>query len=244
MLNNKTVIVTGGGSGLGEAACRMFAENGYKVVVADNNFEEAIRVHTSIQKAGYESIPIRVDVTDRESVKSMVRDVLNAYGTIEVLLNNAGIVLDKTLLKLPDEWFDKVIDVNLKGVYNCAKYVTPHMVEKGFGRIINISSVVRNGNRGQTSYSATKNAVVAMSNTWAREFATKGITSNCVAPGFMKTNMTAGMKPEALAATEQMIPMKRLGKPEDIARACLFLASEDSDYITGAVLDINGGLVI
>lgn len=244
MLKNKVAIVTGGGSGLGEAACKLFAKNSAKVVVADWNFESAQRVADEINETGGIAIALRVNVADRESVNDMVWHVMHTYGQIDILTNNAGITADKTLAKMTDEMFDRVIDVNLKGVYNVTRAVVPYMIKANYGKIINTSSVVRNGNVGQTNYSASKAAVAAMTRTWALELAKKGILVNAVAPGFMRTPMTAGMNQEALNATESKIPLGHLGDPEDIAEAYLWLASDKTKYITGTVLEVTGGLIV
>jgi 3-oxoacyl-[acyl-carrier protein] reductase len=176
LLENKVAIITGGGSGLGEAAAHLFAENGANVVVADYNIINANRVADAIKENGGEALAIWIDVADRTSVDDMVFHAKRLLGKIDILVNNAGITKDKTLLKMTDEQFDAVIATNLKGVFNCTQAVAPHMVEQGFGRIINTSSVVRNGNVGQTNYSASKAAVVAMTKTWAKELGKKGIT--------------------------------------------------------------------
>lgn len=245
LLEGKVAIITGGGSGLGEAACKLFAEQGAKVVVADYNFENAIRVHTDINKLGYDSIPVKVDVADRTQVDGMVTDVLHTFGKIDILINNAGITMDKTLAKMTQEQWDRVIAVNQTGVFNCTQAVVPHMITQKFGRIISTSSIVgRFGNVGQTNYSATKAAVIAMTQTWAKELGRKGITANAVAPGFIATPMTKAMPPEVLKKMEGMVPLQRLGEPEDIANTFLFLASDMGKYVNGATIDVNGGLVI
>jgi 3-oxoacyl-[acyl-carrier protein] reductase len=245
MLQGKVAVVTGGGSGLGEATCKLFAENGASVVIADFNFEEAVRVHTEISKLGYESIPIRVNVADRESVDSMVKDVINTYGKVDILINNAGITQDKTLAKMTQDQWDNVIAVNLTGVFNCTSACVTHMIEQKFGRIISTSSIVgRFGNVGQTNYAATKAGVIGMTQTWAKELGRKGITANAVAPGFIATPMTKAMPEEVLKKMESMVPLQRLGEPLDIANTFLFLASDMVKYVNGAVIDVNGGLTI
>lgn len=245
MLKNKVAIVTGGGSGLGEAACKLFAQNGAKVVVTDFNFESGVKVHTEINKLGQESIPMKVNVADRESVDAMVKDVISTFGKIDILINNAGITKDKTLVKMTQQQWDDVIAVNLTGVFNCTQAVITYMIEQKFGRIINTSSIVgRMGNVGQTNYAATKAGIIGMTQTWAKELGRKGITSNAVAPGFIATPMTAAMPPEILDKMAKMVPLQRLGEPEDIANTYLFLASDMGKYVNGAVIDVNGGLVI
>jgi 3-oxoacyl-[acyl-carrier protein] reductase len=244
MLKDKVVIITGSGSGLGKAAALLFAKNGAKVVVADYNVFSAKEVAEQIQEHGGEALFKHLDVTDRDSVEDMVKHTIRIYGKIDILINNAGITRDKTLLKMTEEQFDAVINTNLKGVFNCTQAVIPHMIEQGSGRVINTSSVVRNGNVGQTNYSASKAAVVAMTKTWAKEFGRKGINVNAVAPGFMRTPMTEAMPKDVLNIMANMVPLKRLGDPEDIANAYLFLASDMSQYINGTVLEVDGGLVV
>jgi 3-oxoacyl-[acyl-carrier protein] reductase len=244
MLKDKVAIITGSGSGLGKAAAKLFAEHGCKVVVADYNVMAAKEVAEEIKASGGEALFLWLDVTDRASVEDMVKHTKNLFGRIDILINNAGITRDKTLLKMTEEQFDQVINTNLKGVFSCTQAVVPHMLEQGYGRIINTSSVVRNGNVGQTNYSASKAAVVAMTKTWAKEFGRKGINVNAVAPGFMKTPMTEAMPKDVLNIMANMVPLKRLGEPEDIANAYLFLASEMSNYVNGTVLEVDGGLIV
>jgi 3-oxoacyl-[acyl-carrier protein] reductase len=243
MVLTTVAIVTGGGRGLGKATCLEFAKKGAAVVVADADYNNAREVAEAIKDGGGMAMAIPVDVTDRLSVKLMVEAVIESYGHIDVLVNNAGITRDSSFLKMTDEQWDKVMDVNLNGVYNCTKYVVPHMVKQEYGRIINISSIVGiDGNFGQTNYSATKAALIGFTKSLAIEVAKKGITVNAVAPGFIRTEMVEAMPEEVIKAKENMIPMRKLGKPEHIAKTNLFLASKDAEYITGAVIEVNGGL--
>lgn len=245
MLKGKVAVITGAGSGLGKAAALLFAENGAKVVIADYNIINAKRVADEIKENGGEALAIWVNVADRVSVDDMVYHAKRLYGKIDILINNAGITADKKLVRMTEEMFDRVIDVNMKGVFHCTQAVLPHMIEQGSGVIINTSSVVADGNIGQTNYAATKAAVRTMARTWALELAEKGIRVNAVAPGFIATEMTVGkMRPEDLKAVEDKIPMKHLGEPQDIAEAYLFLASDKAKYITGTTLHVNGGLAI
>lgn len=243
MVLTTVAIVTGGGRGLGKATCLEFAKKGAAVVVADADYNNAREVAQSIKDGGGMAMAIPVDVTDRLSVKLMVEAVIESYGHIDVLINNAGITRDSSFLKMTDEQWDTVMAVNLDGVYNCTKYVVPHMVKQEYGRIINISSIVGiDGNFGQTNYSATKAALIGFTKSLAIEVAKKGITVNAVAPGFIRTEMVEAMPEEVIKAKENMIPMRKLGKPEHIAKTNLFLASKDAEYITGAVIEVNGGL--
>lgn len=243
-VNNKVVIITGGGSGLGKESCLLFAENGAKVVIADYNLDAAILVKEEIESKNGHAIAVQVDVSKKEEIDKMVQTVLDTYGTIDILINNAGITADARLVNMTEEQFRRVIDINLTGVFLCTKAVAPIMIEKGYGRIISTSSISANGNFGQSNYAAAKSGVRAMTKTWSKEFGRYGITANAVAPGFIETPMTQAMKQEVLEKITNQIPSRRLGKPIDIARVYLFLASEESSYINGATIEVDGGLTI
>jgi 3-oxoacyl-[acyl-carrier protein] reductase len=240
-LKDKVAIITGGGRGIGKASCVKFAIEGATVVVADNDIENAQAVANDIVKSGLKAVAVQVNVSDKDSVVAMAEYTLDTFGRIDILVNNAGITRDKTLLKLSEEWFDQVIDINLKGVFLCTQAVAPVMVEQGYGKIINTSSIVRDGNVGQTNYSASKAGVVGMTKTWSKELGRKGIRVNAVAPGFILTPMTEAMPPDILEAQRKNVPLGILGKPEDVANAYLFLASEESDFVNGTVLECDGG---
>ncbi len=244
-LENKVAIITGGANGIGLAACERFAEEGAHVIMAD--FDE---VAGKEQEALFKSKELDVtflqlDVVDRQSVSNLVEQTVKKYGKIDILINNAGITQDATLLKMEPEQFQNVLNVNLIGVFNCMQTVVPYMLENGSGKVINTSSVSGvYGNFGQTNYAATKAAVVGMTKTWAKEFGRKGINVNAVAPGFTVTAMVEKMPEKVIDQMKSIVSLQRLGKPRDIANAYLFLASDESDYVHGHVLHVDGGIMM
>ncbi len=244
-LKERVVLITGGGRGIGREGALAFAREGAKVVIADFDAESGEQTASEIQASGGEAMFVKVNVADRASVNAAVETVLTRYGRIDVLVNNAGITADATLMKMSEEAWDKVIAVNLKGVFNMTQAVVPNMVANGHGRIINTSSVVgRFGNFGQTNYAATKAGVIGMTQTWAKELGAKGITCNAVAPGFILTEMTAKMPEKVLEMMKEKAPVRRLGLPSDIANAYVFLALDESSFVNGHVLAVDGGLVL
>lgn len=244
-LKDKVAIITGGASGIGLAACRRFVEEGAKVVLSDYDAEKGKEEAKKLQDEGYDVQFVQVDVANMKSVRELMDRTLNMYGRIDVLVNNAGITQDATLLKMTEEQFDRVIDVNLKGVFYCTKAVAPIMVEQGKGKIINTSSVVGvYGNFGQTNYAASKSAVIGMTKTWAKELGRKGINVNAVAPGFIATPMVQKMPEKVLEKMKGNVSLARLGDPNDVANAYLFLASDESDYVHGHVLHVDGGIMM
>lgn len=244
-LLNKVAIITGGGRGIGEATAKKFVQEGAKVVIADINGEDIDRTVNELISMGGEAMGIVVDVTNSESVNNMVNSTVEKYGKLDILVNNAGITMDATLLKMTEDQWDKVIDVNLKGVYICGQAAARVMVEQGSGVILNASSVVGiYGNFGQTNYAATKWGVIGMTKTWAKELGKKGIRSNAVAPGFISTPMVKKMPENVIEMMKGKAPLGRLGEPEDIANAYAFLASDEAKFITGAVLEVTGGVVL
>ncbi|MGJ7911540.1 3-oxoacyl-ACP reductase FabG [Neobacillus sp. LXY-1] len=244
-LQEKVAIITGAANGIGLKAAEIFAREGAKVAMADFNKEQGEERASELREQGYEVRFFQVNVSDRQSVDSMIEQVIDQYGDIEILINNAGITRDAMLAKLTAEDFQTVLDVNLTGVFHCTQAVLPSMIAKGKGRIINTSSVSGvYGNVGQTNYAATKAGVVGMTKTWAKELGRKGITVNAVAPGFIETGMTAKVPEKILNQMKQMVPLARLGKPEDIANAYLFLASDEANYINGTVLHVDGGIMM
>ncbi len=244
-LANRVALVTGGGQGIGRAVALRFAGEGAKVVVIDIVAESARAVADEIKAAGGEAMAATCDVTRRDQIDALVGQVLAAYGQIDILCNNAGITRDARLVKMTEDEFDSVVDVNLKGVFNLTQAVAPHMIERGYGRVISASSIVGlYGNFGQTNYVATKAGVIGMTRVWARELGPKGITANAIAPGFIATDMIKTVPQKVLDDFAGRTPVRRLGTPEDVANAYLFLASEESGFINGIVLSVDGGLVV
>jgi 3-oxoacyl-[acyl-carrier protein] reductase len=244
-LEGKVAIITGSGRGLGKEAAFLFAEEGAKVVVGDINYESAEEVAAAIGEKGGEAMAVKLDVTDSASIQAMVDVVMERFGSIDVLVNNAGITADAQLVKMNQDQWDRVIAVNLKGVYNCTKAIAPIMIARGSGRIINTSSVVGvYGNFGQTNYAATKAGVIGMTKVWARELGRKGITVNAVAPGFTMTEMMSTVPEKILSGIRDKTPLGRLGEPRDIAYAYLYLASDEANFVNGATIQVDGGLVL
>jgi 3-oxoacyl-[acyl-carrier protein] reductase len=244
-LAGRVALITGAGQGIGRAIALRFALEGAKVVALDVVPDGINAVVREIKEAGGDALAVVCDVTQREQIAGAVQAALDAFGQIDILCNNAGITRDARLVKMTEEQFDQVIAVNLKGVFNMTQAVAPHMVERGYGRIITTSSVVGlYGNFGQTNYVATKSGVIGMTRVWARELGPKGITANAVAPGFIATEMVKTMPQDVLDRFISMTPARRLGEPEDIANAFLFLASDEASFVNGAVLSVDGGLVM
>ncbi|MBS0322092.1 MAG: 3-oxoacyl-ACP reductase FabG [Proteobacteria bacterium] len=242
-LKDKVSIITGAAQGIGHATALRFARDGARVAVCDIHEAAIGQTVDEIRAAGGEALGFVVDVTDKASIQRMVDGVMTAWGRIDTLVNNAGIVQDARLQKMTDEQFDRVIDVNLKGVYNCTRAVVDIMVTQNSGVILNASSVVGlYGNFGQTNYAATKAGLIGMVKTWARELGRKGIRANAVCPGFIATPILASMPGKVIQQMEDRVPLGRLGKPEEIAATYAWLASDDASYINGAVIEVSGGL--
>lgn len=245
-LKGKVSIITGGAQGIGQATARKFAEEGAIVIVCDMRAEAVEAAVADLRKtAGVVADGHVVDVTKRAQIDAMVAAVKARHGRIDALVNNAGITLDARLQKMTDAQFDKVIEVNLKGTYNCAQAVLETMIEQGSGSITNASSVVGiYGNFGQSNYAASKFGVIGLAKTWARELGPKGIRCNAVAPGFIATPILSTIPDKVMAQMTDRVPMKRLGQPEEIASVYAFLASDDASYINGAVIEVAGGLTV
>jgi len=238
-LKDKIVIITGAAKGIGFATAKRFAEEGAKVMIADISLEAVNAAAAQIPNAE----AFVVNVTDRASIQTAVDRILERHGRIDILINNAGITQDARLIKMTEAQFDAVIDVNLKGVFNCTQLVVPHMLEKGKGAVVNASSVVGiYGNFGQTNYSATKFGVIGFTKTWARELGAKGIRVNAVCPGFISTEMVKAMPENVLQDIEKRSWLGRLGTPEEMANVYLFLASDEASYVNGVALEASGGI--
>jgi 3-oxoacyl-[acyl-carrier protein] reductase len=238
-LRNKVALITGAAKGIGFATAKRFTEEGAKVMLADLNEGAVMEAVGQLKNAE----PYVLNVTDRASIQRAVDDIIAKHQRIDILINNAGITQDARLVKMTEEQFDTVIDVNLKGVFNCTQLVVPHMLEAKKGAIVNASSVVGiYGNFGQTNYSATKFGVIGFTKTWAREFGQKGIRVNAVCPGFIATEMVKAMPENILQSIEQRSWMARLGTPEEMANVYLFLASDEASYVNGVTIEASGGI--
>lgn len=244
-LEGKTAIITGGAQGIGKATVIKFLEEGANVSVWDLAEDLGNKLVEEYSQKDFTVSFQKVNVAKTEEVKSSMQKVIEQHGQVDILINNAGITKDSTLKKMTPEQWQQVIDVNLTGVFNCTQAVAEHMMQRGSGRIINASSVVGlYGNFGQTNYVATKAGVIGMTKTWARELGRKGICVNAVAPGFIATEMVSAMPEKVITMMEEKTPLGRLGKPEDIANAYCFLASDEASFINGTTLSVDGGIVI
>ena len=244
-LKDKVAIITGGASGIGYAAVKRFIEEGAKVVIVDIDQTKGNGLEAFHEMRGDEVSFVAVDVAKRESVDQMVAKVMELHGSIDILINNAGITQDSMFLKMSEESFQRVMDVNVKGVFNCTQAVLPHMLEKGRGKIVNTASVSGvYGNVGQTNYAASKAAIIGITKTWAKEFGRKGINVNAVAPGFTHTDMVEKIPDEIVARMLDVISLERMAEPEDIANAYLYLASDEASYVHGHILNVDGGIMM
>lgn len=243
-LEGKIALVTGGARGIGRAISLELAHSGADVAINYGGSEAAAKeLATEIKQLGRKALIVQANVADSEAVQDMVKQVVEHFGRLDILVNNAGITRDNLVMRMKDEEWDEVINVNLKGVYNCIKAVTRTMMKQRFGRIINISSVVGVlGNAGQANYVAAKAGVIGLTKTMARELCTRGITVNAVAPGFIETDMTAKLSEDVQDGILSQVPLARLGRPEEVAKVVRFLSSEDAAYMTGQTLHVDGGM--
>lgn len=244
-LREKVVIVTGGSRGIGKEISKVFAREGAKVIIAARDSIEVEKTTKEIIELGGVATGKCVDVTIKKEIDKMIEETLESFGRIDILINNAGVTADAKLEKMTEDQFDEVIDINLKGVFLCAQAVSSHMKKQGNGVILNTSSVVgMYGNFGQTNYAASKWGVIGMTKTWAKELGKYGIRVNAVAPGFTLTEMVKKMPENILENVRNNTPLKSIAEPSDIANAFLYLASDDARFVTGSVLNIDGGIVL
>ncbi|MFD1360305.1 3-oxoacyl-[acyl-carrier-protein] reductase [Lentibacillus salinarum] len=246
MLKGKNALVTGASRGIGRAIALELANKGANVAVNYAGSQaKAQAVVEEVKQMGVQSFEIQANVADETEAKAMVKEVVSEFGSLDILVNNAGINRDNLLMRMKEDEFDQVIDTNLKGVYQCTKAVSRQMMKQKGGRIINVSSVVGvSGNAGQANYTAAKAGVIGLTKSTAKEFASRNILVNAVAPGFISTDMTDALTEEQKEGMLSLIPLEKLGDPEDVARVVRFLASDDANYITGQTIHIDGGMVM
>ena len=244
-LHGRVAIVTGAAQGIGRAIAEALAQAGADIVVADLDPGRSHDTVTAVEKSGRKALNVKVNVAEASDAKALVEQVLKAWGKIDILVNNAGITRDGLLLRMKEDDWNLVMQVNLNGTFNCTKAVLQPMTKQRYGRIVNIASIVGvMGNAGQANYSASKAAVIGFTKTVGREYASRNVTVNAVAPGFIDTAMTHGLPADVKETLQKQIPLGRLGTPADIAAAVRFLVSEDAAYITGHVLHVNGGMLM
>jgi len=246
MEEKKVAIITGGSRGIGKEIAKKFAKENYNLVInyvsEKTNTEE---LKKEFEALGAEVLFIKTNVTSYEECEKMAKDAINQFGKIDVLVNNAGVTKDSLLLRMKEEDFDTVINVNLKGTFNVTKACIPYMMKKKSGKIVNISSVVGiSGNSGQANYAASKAGIIGFTKSVAKELASRNILANCVAPGYIATDMTNGLSDAVKESINNQIPLKRVGMPEEVAKAVYFLAGEENSYITGQVINVDGGMLI
>ncbi|MGC8703469.1 MAG: 3-oxoacyl-ACP reductase FabG [Thiomonas sp.] len=244
-LQGNIALITGAAQGIGLATARKFAAEGASLVLCDRNPDTLDPVAAELRTGGAQVLAQALDVTDRAAFTALVDAAIARFGQIDTLVNNAGITRDARLVKMTDAQFDAVIDVNLRAVFRCTQIVAEHMIERGRGVILSASSVVAlYGNFGQTNYAATKAGIVAMTKTWARELGPKGVRVNAVAPGFIQTPMLATIPDKVMDQMAERVPLRRLGQAEEIASVYAFLASSEASYISGAVIEVDGGMTL
>ncbi len=244
-LEGKVALVTGGARGIGRAICEKFAQEGAAIAIVDLVLENTEKTAAEMRGQGFEASAFAANVAKFEDAERVIGEVVAKYGKIDFLINNAGITRDTLMMKMTDQDWDMVLSVNLKGVFNMTKAACRPMMKARYGRIVNMASVVgRMGNAGQANYSASKAGVIGLTKTTAKEFASRNITANAIAPGYIQTEMTEKLPQAARDAFLQFIPLKRAGKPEDIANVAYFFCSPEADYVTGQVLNVDGGFLM
>ncbi|MFH5916678.1 3-oxoacyl-[acyl-carrier-protein] reductase [Clostridium perfringens] len=246
MLKDKVAIVTGGTRGIGRAIALKLADHGANIVINYRNSDkEAEELKAILEGKGVKVLTVKCDISNFEDSKNLMDKCKEVFGKIDILVNNAGITKDTLIMRMKEQDFDNVIDVNLKGTFNCAKHASAIMLKQRFGKIINMTSVVGiAGNAGQVNYAASKAGVIGLTKSLAKELGSRGITVNAVAPGFINTDMTASLSEKVKEEASKNIPLKRLGDPEDVANLVGFLASDAANYITGQVINVDGGMVM
>ena len=244
-LKDQVALITGSARGIGKEIAKTFAKEGATVIISDINADMASATANEFKQQGYHCADFVCDVTNMQSVEEMVNKILDKFGRIDILLNNAGITKDNLLLRMKEEEWDAVLRVNLKGTFNCTKVVSKAMLKAKKGKIISIASVIGiMGNAGQANYAASKAGIIGFTKSIAREFASRNITANAVAPGYIQTEMTEKLNEKAREEILKNIPLQTLGTPADVAGVCLFLASNDADYITGQTIVVDGGMAM
>jgi len=244
-LEGKVALITGGARGIGKEIAMVFAKEGANIAICDVNLEEAEKTAKEIQDLGRESLAFKADVTDFNQVQAMVDKILDKLSKIDILINNAGITKDNLLLRMSEEEWDKVIAVNLKGTFICIKLVSKVMLKQRSGKIVNLASIIGiMGNAGQANYAASKAGIIGLTKSVAKELASRNICVNAIAPGFIRTDMTSKLPEEVQKKMLSIIPLARFGEAKDVADLALFLSSESSSYITGQVIQVDGGMVM
>ena len=245
VLEGKVALITGGARGIGKEIAMFFAKQGANIAICDVNLEEAEKTAKEILDLNRESVAFKADVTDSKQVQDMVDKILDKLGKIDILINNAGITKDNLLLRMSEEEWDKVIAVNLKGTFVCTKLVSKVMLKQRSGKIVNLASIIGiMGNAGQANYAASKAGIIGLTKSVAKELASRNICVNAIAPGFIRTDMTSRLPEEVQKKMLSMIPLARFGEAKDVADLALFLSSESSSYITGQVIQVDGGMVM
>jgi len=244
-LKDKVALITGGARGIGRSIALLFAQEGADIVIGDVDIQEANKTCLDIEALGKKALALQMDVTDYVKVEEAVNKILDKFAKVDILVNNAGITKDNLLIRMGQQDWDAVLSVNLKGAFNCIKAVSRPMIKQRSGKIINIASIIGIiGNPGQANYSASKAGLIALTKTAAKELASRNINVNAIAPGFIQTEMTAKLSQELQQKMKEAIPLDKFGTPDDVASTCLFLASDDSSYITGQTIVVDGGMVM